>query len=219
MRDYRHIRRAIVALQYLLPRYFSTSYFTEAMGGGKDSPKPLSRLKRFFKRNISSPPSSGQRICDVHSSRPPTSSTAAVEAEAEPTEQQHASLSKSQDLWNAAYDSLAQSEDTAKLVRSYIKTLTTVLTTKLSDVEVAANINDRNKRQDLMRELVESGQAKVSKTSTGTNGVSGTAQFIVSAKGLVDAAVRNIPQAALPWAGVSIGLQVSNILLILEFGD
>ncbi|EHK47241.1 hypothetical protein TRIATDRAFT_217787 [Trichoderma atroviride IMI 206040] len=176
---------------------------------GKENPRRLSRLKKLFKRNTSSSPSSSrQRISHVHSSGPPTSSTAAVEAEAEPAEQQHASLSKSQELWNAAYDSLAQSEDTAKLVRSYIKTLTTVLMTKLSDIEVSANINDRTKRQDLMRELVESGQAKVSKTSTGTNGVSGTAQFIVSAKGLVDAAVRNIPQAALPWAGVSIGLQI-----------
>lgn len=183
----------------------------------RESPKRLSGLRRFFKRNTSSPPSSRQRISDTHSSKPPRSSTAAVEAEAEPTEQQYKSVSKSQDLWNAAYDSLAQNEDTAKLVRAYIKTLTTVLKPKLSDVEVSANMNDRNKRQDLMRELVEDGQAKISKTSTITNGVSAVAQFIVSVKGLVDAAVQNIPQAALPWAGVCIGLQVSIIQGIRRF--
>jgi hypothetical protein len=192
--------------------------------GGKDRTKSLSRLKRLFKRNASSSPSSSrQHTSEVNDSRPPTSGTTAIEAEAEaelePTERQHTGFSKSQDLWNAAYDSLSQSEDTAKLVRSYIKTLTTVLETKLSDDEVSANLNDRTKRQDLMRELVEEGQAKLSNTSTVICGVGAVAQFIVSAKGLVDAAVQNIPQAALPWAGICIGLQVSNTLVVLEFGN
>jgi hypothetical protein len=192
--------------------------------GGKDRTKSLSRLKRLFKRNASSSPSSSrQHTSEVNDSRPPTSGTTAIEAEAEaelePTERQHTGFSKSQDLWNAAYDSLSQSEDNAKLVRSYIKTLTTVLETKLSDDEVSANLNDRTKRQDLMRELVEEGQAKLSNTSTVICGVGAVAQFIVSAKGLVDAAVQNIPQAALPWAGICIGLQVSNTLVVLEFGN
>lgn len=67
-----------------------------------------------------------------------------------------------------------------------------------------------------MRELVEEDEAKLSKTSNVMNGVSAVAQFAVSVKGLVDAAVQNISQVALPWAGVCIGLQVSNILIILE---
>jgi hypothetical protein len=184
----------------------------------KASPKRLSRLKRLFKRNASSPPSSSnQHITNVHGPRPTSSSTAAVKAAAEPTEQQRTSLSKSQDLWIAAFEDLAQRQDTARLVRAYIKTLTTVLTTRLSDAEVLACLDDRAKLQGLMRELVEDGQAKLSKRSTTTNAVSAVTQFVGSVKGIVDVAVQRIPQAALPWAGVSIGLQVSTILVSLEF--
>lgn len=119
-------------------------------------------------------------------------------------------------MWNDAYDSLAQSEDTAKLVKSYATTLMIVLkTTGLSDVEISEILDDRTKRQDLMRELVEEGQAKVSKTSNVINGASDVARFVDSVKGIVNTAVQDIPQVALPRAGVCIGLQVSNILLIL----
>ncbi|KAL7919851.1 WD40-repeat-containing domain protein [Trichoderma austrokoningii] len=181
--------------------------------GGKDGSKFLGRVRRRFKRESSSPASSTQYIEghlsyeeDVQGSRPPTSSKAT--AEVEPIEQQHASLRKSQALWNDAYDSLAKSEDTAKLVRLYVKTLTTALETRLSDAEISAALDDRTKRQDLMKELVEEGQAKLSKTSNVINGVSAVAQFVVSVKGIVDAAVQNNRQAALPWAGVCIGLQI-----------
>jgi hypothetical protein len=136
---------------------------------------------------------------------------------AEPTEQQCTSPSKSQDLWNAAYESLAEDKDTVKLVRAYATILATVLKTTLSEDEVLTHLNDRTKRQDFMRKLVEEGQARlsVSTTSNVLNGVGAVAEFIDSVKGLVDAAVGNIPQAALPWAGVCIGLQVINILTIL----
>ncbi|OAQ58427.1 WD-repeat protein [Pochonia chlamydosporia 170] len=94
----------------------------------------------------------------------------------ESIEQQSTALSKSQVLWNAAYDSLEEDKDTAELV--------------------------------FMKKLVEEGQAKISTPSNVTKGVGDVAQFILSAKGMVDAAIQNIPQAALPWAGVCIGLQI-----------
>lgn len=34
------------------------------------------------------------------------------------------------------------------------------------------------------------------------------AQFVLSAKGMIDVTIQNIPQAALPWTGVYIGLQI-----------
>jgi hypothetical protein len=131
--------------------------------------------------------------------------------------QQIPALSTSQRLWNDAYDSLENDNDTAGLVKSYMKTLTTVLKAeKASDTSapeasgVSAELKDPTKRQMHMKKLVEEGQAKVSTVSKITRGVGDVAQFILSTKGMIDAAIQNIPQAALPWAGVCVGLQVSN---------
>ncbi|KAJ4864208.1 WD domain, g-beta repeat domain-containing protein [Trichoderma breve] len=200
---------------------------------GEKHQSKASRFKSLFRRDVSPlPPPSGSRVGqeipdaraaeletsiqamttegqslgqgDAHGSKPLTSST----TRAEPTEQQCTSPSKSQDLWNATYESLVEDKDTINLVRSYVTILATVLNTTLPEAEVLTDLNDRTKRQDFMRKLVEEGQARISTTSNVLNGVSAVAEFIVSVKGLVDAAVQNIPQAALPWAGVCIGLQI-----------
>jgi hypothetical protein len=125
-------------------------------------------------------------------------------------------ISTSQRLWNDAYDSLENDGDTAKLVKAYMKTLKTVLEAEnaLDPLDsgaddVSTELKDPTKRQLHMKKLLEDGRAKVFKASNITKGVGDVAQFILSAKGLVDLAVQNIPQAALPWAGVCIGLQVS----------
>lgn len=123
----------------------------------------------------------------------------------ESTEQQLPALSTSRRLWNAAYDSLEKEKDTAKLAGSYIEILVKVLGVKYD----GADLNDPNKRQELMKELVQAGQAKIATSSKIIEGVGDIAGFILSAKGMIDAAIQNIPQAALPWAGVCVGLQVS----------
>jgi hypothetical protein len=138
--------------------------------------------------------------------------------------QQLPALSTSQRLWNDTYDSLENDDDTAKLVKSYMKTLTTVLQVEKAsdasasgDSNVSAELKDPIKRQMHMKKLVEEGRAKVSAASTITRGVGDVAQFILSAKGMIDLAIQNIPQAALPWAGVCVGLQVSNHPSIVWF--
>lgn len=131
----------------------------------------------------------------------------------DPTQQQSPALSTSQRLWNAAYDSLEK--DTAELVGSYMKTLEEVLrseTPEPSAADISAELKDPAKRQIYMKELVEKGGAKISKASNITKGVGQVASFVLSAKGIIDLAIQNIPQAApaaLPWAGVCVGLQVS----------
>jgi hypothetical protein len=129
--------------------------------------------------------------------------------------QQTQAISTSQRLWNAAYDSLEEDGDTAELVRSYVKILTKVLKAeKASDPsaanDISAELKDPIQRQTYMVNLVEEGRKKTATTSKVTKGVGDVAQFILSAKGMVDAAIQNIPQAALPWAGVCVGLQVSS---------
>ncbi|KAL2015568.1 hypothetical protein VTK56DRAFT_5217 [Thermocarpiscus australiensis] len=121
--------------------------------------------------------------------------------------QQPPALSVSQTLWNAAYDSLEEDTDTAELVRSYLKTL--IIASDIdSSTDLSAELKDPVQRQTYMRELVEKGQAKISTPSKITKGVGDVAQFILSAKPIIDSAIQNIPQAALPWAGVCVGLQI-----------
>jgi hypothetical protein len=133
--------------------------------------------------------------------------------------QQTPSTFTSQRLWDAAYDSLEEDKDTAELVQSYVKTLATVLRSGASESSasdadnIAAELKDRGKRQMYMKKLVEEGRAKVAKASKITKGVGDFAQAILSVKPTIDVAIQNIPQAApvaLPWAGVCVGLQVSN---------
>ena len=129
------------------------------------------------------------------------------------TVQQTPNLPTSQRLWNKAYGSLENDGDTAKLVRAYVKTLMTILTTETttadSGTDTLTEPEDPTERQIYMRKLVEEGLAKVTTTDKITKGLGSVAQFILSVKDMVDLAIQNIPQAALPWAGVCIGLQVS----------
>jgi hypothetical protein len=124
-------------------------------------------------------------------------------------------LPTSQRVWNAAYDSLENDGDDAELVKSYIKTLAKVLGPKTPETsasgagDISAKLRDPVKRQTYMEDLVKKGQAKIFLASKITKGVGDVAQFILSAKAMIDLAIQNIPQAALPWAGVCIGLQVS----------
>ncbi|RHZ69153.1 hypothetical protein CDV55_102618 [Aspergillus turcosus] len=143
-------------------------------------------------------------------------------AEADPGPEEHqllteqsTELSISQRLWNSAYDSLEQDKDTADLVQSYLKTLTAVLQAEKTssvatseDDELAAQVESPTTRQDYMKKLVAHGQKKIETSSKIKMAVGDVAQFILSAKGMIDLAIQNIPQAALPWAGVCIGLQI-----------
>ena len=143
----------------------------------------------------------------------------------------------SQKLWNDAYDSLEKDED--KLVEAYRKTLAEVLVDKMlndlktrkatdtaaagaSDVsaeredlkaKILDELKDRTKRQMHMKMLVENGRAKVAKASKVTKGVGDFAKAILSVKPIIDSVIKFTPQAApaaLPWAGVCFGLEVSN---------
>ena len=146
----------------------------------------------------------------------PPATSADTEAKVPQLEVSEAPLSTSQRLWNDAYDSLENGNDTAKLVKAYAKTLTMVLNSeKVPDnlasgaSDISTELKESAKRQEYMKKLVKEGQARVSMASKTANMVGDVAQFIISAKGMIDLAIQNIPQAALPWAGVCVGLQVS----------
>lgn len=109
-----------------------------------------------------------------------------------------------------AYDALEKEDE--DLVSSYITALEKVLghrnTTSSVDGQPELGLHDPTKRQIHMRRLVEEGRAKVLSSSQIVEGVGNIAKFVDLTKGVVDLAIQNVPQAALPWAGVCVGLQV-----------
>ncbi|KAK3942456.1 hypothetical protein QBC46DRAFT_426235 [Diplogelasinospora grovesii] len=129
-------------------------------------------------------------------------------------EPQAAALSTSQRLWNDAYDILENDSGTEKLVKVYMRTLVTVLKTQDANgttsgaSDISGELKDPGKRQMNMRQLVKDGLARVDTESKIAKGVGDVAGFILKAKGMIDLAVNNIPQAALPWAGVCVALQI-----------
>ncbi|PQE28651.1 vegetative incompatibility het-e-1 protein [Rutstroemia sp. NJR-2017a WRK4] len=177
--------------------------------GGKEPPQPATAFA--LKNTPKSPPSDNTQTHVVPSIEPQAKE---LQPTADPTQQQSTALSTSQRLWNAAYDRLEEDKDTAKLVRSYVETVTEVLKANTPKIvaseadDISAELKDPAKRQKYLGDLVKEGQSKVATPSKITKGVGDIAQFVLSAKGMIDAAIQNIPQAALPWAGVCIGLQI-----------
>jgi hypothetical protein len=80
------------------------------------------------------------------------------------------------------------------------------------EADVSAKLENPAKRQEFMEMLVENGKAKVSKALKVSETIGNVAGTILSIKPAVDI-VLQIPQAApaaLPWAGICVGLEVSN---------
>ncbi|TWU78366.1 hypothetical protein ED733_008669 [Metarhizium rileyi] len=123
-------------------------------------------------------------------------------------------LSKSQQLWNDAYDGLEDSEATSGIVQSYAETLTFAIAGpgddggKTTMATLAADLRDPVKRQAHMRDLVQRGREKFADDSRLAQTVGDVAGFVLQARGVIDVAIKNVPQAALPWAGVCVGLQI-----------
>lgn len=130
-------------------------------------------------------------------------------------------LSPAQSLWDEAYRSLAEDKETSELVKGYVKVLVAHLgdgslccgvdnneSTSLEVVDEPAWAKDPVLREQKMRELLLAGKSKVATMAKVGQWVDNASGFLTSAKTIIDFAVENVPQAALPWAGVVIGFQV-----------
>ncbi|KAJ3579376.1 hypothetical protein NPX13_g1192 [Xylaria arbuscula] len=130
----------------------------------------------------------------------------------QPFEQSKPKVSLSEGLWNTAYDNLEDKEK--DLVSSYVRVLLQVLQGEGDGPPSAISLavmKDPVMRQEVMRQLVRKGQERISSVYKITTKMSDAAGLVLSVRGLVDLTLQSVPQAApaaLPWAGVCIGLQI-----------
>lgn len=117
-------------------------------------------------------------------------------------------------MWNRAYDQLANDEGTKELVEAYLKAVKKASRPagdgKGPDAdEDISEIKDQAGRDRLLQGAIKSGQERIHKSTKATSAVGKVSGFVLKFKDVVDFAVGTNPQAALPWAGVCIGLTVS----------
>ncbi|KAJ6439158.1 lipoxygenase [Purpureocillium lavendulum] len=193
---------------------------TQALLATQQSPITLPTIPPTIKRLHRDP--SEANLPSASSQGPASPLSVSSRAEVPPQtgsgEQQACATCTSQRVWNSAYDSLKSDGNTATLVELYVRTLNKVLGTENdTDNGVAAELDDPDTRQHVMKKFVKAGQAKIATSSRLTKGVGNVVEFIHKIKPIVDTAIGNLPQAALPWVGACVGLQVWEVFASIGF--
>jgi len=112
-----------------------------------------------------------------------------------------------------ATDTSATGASDASVENKDLKAKKAADTSTAEVIDISAELKDPTKRQEYMKKLVIKGKAKVENASKISKAVGDIAESFLKAKPMIDLAIQNIPQAApaaLPWAGVCMGLQVSS---------
>ncbi|PTB65061.1 WD40 repeat-like protein [Trichoderma citrinoviride] len=122
--------------------------------------------------------------------------------------------SPSDEIWDNAYDELKVEEPA--LLQAYERILTTQLlsqndtTTKAIEVAGGNRIDqhDKENRRSQMQKLVRNGLDKISRESKAKSRMDDVLPIINASKDIVTNVVKGVPQAALPWAAVSLSLEL-----------
>lgn len=117
-------------------------------------------------------------------------------------------------LWDKAYNSLRK--DNPDLVEVYEKILTCELATPTASPvsDIQKNLieqEDTELRQSQMRQLVDKGLAKTEHEAKVKQGAGPVVDVVLAANNVISTALKECPEAALAWTGVTFALQVRAI--------
>jgi hypothetical protein len=147
------------------------------------------------------------------SSSPPPANGSITSGEKATTANAHPAASLPERLWDRAYDDL-KGED-SRLLDAYEKILsynldansTSSTASKLQPNAIVQNDPDSRRRQ--MEQLVHTGLDKTAREAKVKGVLGSTIDVVLSARDTISFAIQAMPQAALAWSGVCIGLEVS----------
>ena len=117
-------------------------------------------------------------------------------------------------LWDRAYDSLR--EDQHGLVEAYEKVLSCELAKPTASSVPTNQQNvieqkDTETRRSQMRQLVDQGLAKTERGARSKQGAGPVVDVALAANNTISTALKECPEAALAWTGVTFALQVSAV--------
>jgi hypothetical protein len=140
----------------------------------------------------------------------------------------------SQRLWDEAFGNIIADENEKNLAENYLVALKNLLQKKKADdmkitrksdieaIDVSVQLRDPAKRQVYLHDLLKTGLDRVEKVSKFSEYLGNISEAVLATKPAVDLITSSVPQAApaaVPWAGVCLGLQVSNIIDLLSLTD
>lgn len=122
-------------------------------------------------------------------------------------------------IWSEAYDKLLENEP--KVVDAFDKIVSAELRrykTSADAAELLGNdvISNREARSRQMREYVQDGLERTKREASIKQEVDDVLQAVHAVRGIMDKAVHAAPEAAVVWATVSLGLEVSSFFLAEE---
>lgn len=129
-----------------------------------------------------------------------------------------ASITPPERIWNEAYDGLKAEEP--KLVQAYEKILSLKLTgdptVSMDQVSEKNVIQEENVsiRRAQMYQLIDNGVNKTMQEANIKGNIGIAMQVVNATKKLIGDTIKDIPQAALPWAIVCVSLEVSPLAIV-----
>jgi hypothetical protein len=121
------------------------------------------------------------------------------------------------DMWDEAYGCLKVKKDTVEFVDAYEKIISRLFPTEMALQASSSEGQSRENavaphpalREQQMKRIVEKGLQRIEKAKDATEIYGKIFESLKPFKAVLDAGLKNVPQAALPWAVVSSTLDVS----------